>query len=200
MKNIVYLTTNKINGKKYVGSHIEKSSNDNYLGSGKYFKRALQKYGFDNFSREILEECNSIEEARLLEEQYIREFNTLDPDGYNISPKGGLGYMGSHSDCTRKKLGRNMKGENNPMFGRNHSERARTRMSKIRKGIIPINIEILHSAASREKISKTLSEKFSAGILENGMTGKKHSAEAIEKIRLSAKNQNRKRNEIHIYR
>lgn len=38
----IYLTTNKINGKKYIGRELH--NNPNYLGSGKTFKKAIKKY------------------------------------------------------------------------------------------------------------------------------------------------------------
>ena len=93
--NFVYLTTNLINGKQYVGDH---ASNDldswktkNYLGSGHYLYYAIKKYGRDNFKKEILEQYNTRQEAFDAQEKYINEYNTLVPNGYNISPKGGAG-------------------------------------------------------------------------------------------------------------
>lgn len=52
----VYITTNLLNGKQYVGDHSSNNiENDIYLGSGSYFKNALNEYGRENFKREILE-------------------------------------------------------------------------------------------------------------------------------------------------
>lgn len=39
----IYITTNLINGKKYIGQ--KKGYNDTYLGSGKILKLAIKKYG-----------------------------------------------------------------------------------------------------------------------------------------------------------
>lgn len=44
---IIYKTTNKINGKIYIGRYCGNRSS--YLGSGSYLKRAIRKYGKDNF-------------------------------------------------------------------------------------------------------------------------------------------------------
>jgi len=39
-----YITTNKINGKQYVGAHSTNNINDGYLGGGKAIKLAKKKY------------------------------------------------------------------------------------------------------------------------------------------------------------
>ena len=85
----MYITTNLINGKQYVGSHHTDNINDKYLGSGNLIKNSIKKNGKNNFKREILQDCNSILEARKLEGYYIDKYNTLIPNGYNISPNGG---------------------------------------------------------------------------------------------------------------
>lgn len=51
---IVYVTTNNLNGKIYVGSHATNNLDDGYLGSGKVLKQAIKKYGRESFSREVI--------------------------------------------------------------------------------------------------------------------------------------------------
>jgi len=110
--NYVYITTNLINGKQYVGSHGTNKVDDGYLGSGRYFLRSLKKEGKENFKRKILQECKSILEARELESFYILKYNTLYPNGYNLSPKGGIGFKGAnHSEETKRKQSEWQKGK-----------------------------------------------------------------------------------------
>jgi hypothetical protein len=51
----IYITTNLINNKKYIGQHKSKSFDLNYLGSGKLIVEAIKKYGKDNFKTEVIE-------------------------------------------------------------------------------------------------------------------------------------------------
>lgn len=102
--NFAYVTTNLVNGKQYVGDHSTNNMNDRYLGSGIAIKNAINEYGRCNFSREILANFETHKEAFESQEIYIKEYNTLTPNGYNISPKGGLCVKECHSLETREKI------------------------------------------------------------------------------------------------
>ena len=97
----IYLVTNNITGKKYVGQtrrtiqerwadHINRRYSDDY-----YFHRALIKYGTDNFSiKEIDVICEAdleslVDSLNESEIYYIEYFKTLYPDGYNLTIGGG---------------------------------------------------------------------------------------------------------------
>jgi group I intron endonuclease len=122
MNHYVYLTTNLVNGKQYIGDHIINFQEKKfYIGSGKpYFKDAVKKYGECNFFKEILEWFETKKEAFDAQEKYISYFCTLVPNGYNISPTGGLGVRGCHSDETKDKIGKSGQGVPRP-HSKNHN-------------------------------------------------------------------------------
>jgi len=103
----VYLITNNINNKKYIGkrSCVPPIETDNYMGSGTLLKRAFKKYGISNFSKEILVICNSEEDCFKKEQEYIKFFNALyDENFYNLT-KGGEGIFGvPHTKETIEKM------------------------------------------------------------------------------------------------
>jgi len=108
----IYLTTNLLTKKQYIGDHrCDNLEKDNYLGSGKILLKAIKKYKRENFKREILEFFSTKKEAFESQGTYIDEYNTLIPNGYNISPKGGLGVRGCHSEKTKQTLSELRKGK-----------------------------------------------------------------------------------------
>lgn len=109
MRYFVYLTTNLINKKQYVGDHSSNKDTDNYFGSGLLINNAIKKYGKENFKKQVLEEFETKKEAFNAQEKYINEYNTLAPNGYNISPKGGHQTTNSVSEDTRKKMRKSAK-------------------------------------------------------------------------------------------
>lgn len=109
--NYVYLTTNLVNGKEYVGDHSTNNLNDNYLGSGNILKESFKKYGKQNFKREILEEFETKEAAFNAQEKYIIKYDTLIPNGYNLSPKGGHNVKNCIGEETKKKISKSHLGQ-----------------------------------------------------------------------------------------
>lgn len=85
MPGFVYLWKNKINGRRYLGSH-RGSVDDGYVGSGIAFRKAIERYGLENFEREILEYIDSDEQIQIREQYFLDKFNvSSDPTFYNIS-------------------------------------------------------------------------------------------------------------------
>ena len=99
MYGYIYKRVNTINGMTYVGQHkYERDSvelDESYRGSGKYFKRAVEQYGEDSFSYELIDTAESPEELNEKEIFWISELNTRVPNGYNITA-GGDGIIVSH--------------------------------------------------------------------------------------------------------
>jgi len=131
--NIVYITINLCNGKKYVGEHSTYKIEDGYLGSGNLFYLSLKKYGRENFKRKILEYCNTKEEAHKSQTKYIKEYNTLYPNGYNLDPNGGIFRGEKLSKLTCKKMSESRIGKNNGMFNKHHTKLSCEKIKKTRK-------------------------------------------------------------------
>ena len=84
----IYMTTNLLNGMKYIGYHCG-YENDSYLGSGTYILKAIKQYGRKNFKREILEFCTSKGDAFEKEKYWIKYYNAVnDKMFYNFSEGG----------------------------------------------------------------------------------------------------------------
>ncbi len=97
---IIYKTTNNINGKFYVGKDCKNKKS--YLGSGKILRQAIQKYGKENFKKEILEICSSLEELEIREKYWIAKLDAVNI-GYNIT-EGGTGGD-THGDIPHPNWG-----------------------------------------------------------------------------------------------
>lgn len=133
----IYMSTNKVNGKKYIG--MSTRNDNNYYGSGSLIHSAIKKYGKESFEKVILEECDSIESLSEAEVKWIKRFDAVNSDEfYNIS----LGGFGGNSDTVKKvwesrskkeidEIGNSISkgkitnkshaGEKNPMYGKSTS-------------------------------------------------------------------------------
>jgi group I intron endonuclease len=114
--NGIYLITNKDNNKKYVGQYVtsfKKRMNGHKTDmSIKMYaiQNALNKYGWENFSREIIVESIDFtqEELDQLEDDYIEFFNTLDRKyGYNLREGG---HTAKQTDESKEKISKHHRG------------------------------------------------------------------------------------------
>lgn len=110
----IYITTNMINGKRYLGMcAYHRQNHKTYLGSGKALKRAVRKYGNENFSRVITEECLTKDDMIAAEVRHIKELDCVsDKSWYNINHGGFTtkGFSGrKHSEETKQKIRDNYK-------------------------------------------------------------------------------------------
>jgi len=88
----VYIITNKVNNKQYIGvtNNSLQERWKSHLYDSNVISKAIKKYGKENFSIEAIHECESMDEAYTLEPKFIIEHKTKYPNGYNIS-SGGKG-------------------------------------------------------------------------------------------------------------
>jgi len=167
---VIYKTTNLVNGKQYIGR--DSHNNPNYLGSGVLLQRAISKYGKDNFKKEIIEECLSLENLIRREEYWLDYYDAgNNPMFYNVHNKGN-GYSVS--------------GEKHPMYGKEPSEETRQKISKANRGQ-------KRTDETKRKISQALTgRKISEETRiknRNSHLGKKPHENAIMKLReLGGKN------------
>ena len=91
----IYKFTNKTNGKSYIGqsTNIERRYKEHKTRKceNTLFHDAISEYGFENFDFSVIEICNA-KELNDKEIYYIKEYNTLFPNGYNLSEGGYFGH------------------------------------------------------------------------------------------------------------
>ncbi len=104
---IIYKTTNKVNGKIYIGQHITTNLNDNYLGSGKIIQRAIKKYSEENFKREILFDFDNREEMNEKEAELVNEEFITRDDTYNLKPGGEGNWWYCNQKLTSEERSKN---------------------------------------------------------------------------------------------
>ena len=88
----IYQTTNKLNGKYYIGKHETYNLNDGYIGSGLLLHKAINKYGIENFERTILFFVNDIDSLNFAEKETVTEEIVNDPMSYNLKVGGDGGW------------------------------------------------------------------------------------------------------------
>ena len=104
----IYKATNKTNGKSYIGQtvkfrervwqHLRCNPKEDCL-----FHRAIETYGRDNFTWDIIDSCENKKSAILLERHYIEMYDTY-RNGYNEN-KGGVGGHNARSIVCLTKNG-----------------------------------------------------------------------------------------------
>lgn len=130
IKHIIYKTTNRLNGRFYIGIHSTNDYDDGYLGSGKLLKQAVDKYGKDAFYRKILYVFDTRQEALEVEQNLVNESFIKDSQNYNITigGEGGIAFMGRNcSDETRAKISK-------ANSGKKRSQETKDKIKKARLG------------------------------------------------------------------
>lgn len=106
----IYVITNKINNKKYVGQSIdvEKRWSEHKYNSKRnttiYLYNSMKKYGIDNFTLEVIEENIPLQMIDSRESYWIEKLNTYRPEGYNLTlgGEGTIGYV--HTQKTKSAI------------------------------------------------------------------------------------------------
>ena len=170
----IYILKNKINGKIYIGQTVRPiktrlgEHRSGRSANCRLIYRAIKFHGWDNFEKDWYE-CPD-EDLDFDEELLIKEMKTLSPEGYNLKEGGGNGKL---SEETKQKLS----GENHPMWGKQHSEETKQKMSESKQGEKNHMYGKTHTEESKRKLREIqLGEK-------NNMWGKTPSEETKQKQR-----------------
>lgn len=184
---LIYRITNLINGKVYVGKHRTLDKNDSYMGSGKLLKRAISKYGIEQFKKEILFECSSEKEMNVKEAEIVNEGFCSRNDTYNLCPggNGGWGFVNANGLANTERQ-RRIAAEQIVMNSNNIEQRRRSsvRMKqltdrKIAEGthFIPVTLGFKFSEESKIKMSNShlgeQNSQFGTIWISNGIDRKK---------------------------
>lgn len=187
----IYKIINIKNQKIYIGQTTKKRPTDRFSQhkyfalhpqqekSISYLHRAMKSDGIDNFKFEIIEQVDNL----LLNERekyWIKQYNSLTPNGYNLTV-GGQGTPGFSRPQSQEE--RNKKGNSIKRYYQNHPQ-AREKVSQRTK-------ELWRNPEYREKVISS-NKKFYQQHPDmfkgknNPMYGRHHTEEALEKIRAHA--------------
>ena len=169
----IYLITNKINGKQYVGQTLRNDINDrwkqhfNKKAIGRCLKSDYLKYGIENFNFTIICICFD-DYCNKFEKEYIQKFNTISPNGYNLSEGGSnkcthpdtkiliseklKGRKLSKEQC--EKMRYRMTGSKNHNYGKHLSDKTKELLSQ--KAIKRGNMNLILTDEQKERRNKGL--------------------------------------------
>jgi group I intron endonuclease len=153
----IYKITNKINNQCYIGQTTQNldlrwKQHKNNKSNCRYLKSAFNKYGIENFKFELICICFD-NDLNQFEIEYIKRYDSLVPNGYNLRCGGQSG--GKHNEETKIKISTALKNRIDiirtyPQLGKPHTEEVKNKISNSLKGR-KINREAV------EKMKKTKS-------------------------------------------
>ena len=172
---MIYLITNLINGKWYVGQTIRPLEHrwERHLHVGKkdakyHLYKSMKKYGIENFKIQKIEECYTTEELDYLEKYYIKMLHSNNETfGYNLTDGGAGTHSHKVSDEAREKM-RQAKLGNKIWVGRKHSEetKEKIRLSKVGKPNNQLGRKRSEESKQKMRLAK-LNKKLSLEHIEN---------------------------------
>lgn len=179
MKTYFYLyqITNNVNGKIYVGVHKTKKLDDGYMGSGKVIKRAIAKYGRNNFTKIIMETFDFSKEMYAREKQVVTEEFLARDDVYNLR-RGGFGgfdYINLTATREQKQNGGKAAVKKRKLNELNNPAQKEKRINKARLKALKNIKDGIHNGFCKEAIQKGL-------VAMNTETAKKKRKETLARI------------------
>ena len=172
----IYVLTNKVNGKKYVGQ--TRLSVCKRISCHKHSKfpigRAIAKYGWDNFSVETLEYPNDVLDK--MEQRFILDYSSINPNGYNLD-SGGKNSI--RSEVVKEHIRLSKRGEKHPLFGKHQPDETRKKISKTLSGRKRPTSDCKKMSISHKGVPLSALHRQHIG---DAHRGTKHSAEWSRKI------------------
>lgn len=200
-KSGVYKITNIESGRFYIGSSkeietrftdhkndLKKNNHTNII-----LQRSWNKHGSDKFIFEIVEEC-SPDKCLILEQKYLDLLRPYAGVGYNINKNANGGDSFTYHPNKEEMREKNRvlsTGENNPMFGKTHSDQTKEEMKAKAKGrfslswFIDRHGEPLGNQKYQERRQMLANRKINY-VYDNGLKGKKVNVEADRGAKVSA--------------
>lgn len=102
--NYFYKITNNINGHYYYGIHSTNNIDDGYMGSGTILHQAFEKYGINNFTKDIIKFFDNREDCSKYEQQIVTKEIARDRNCYNVRLGGDNQHIWFHKDYSREHL------------------------------------------------------------------------------------------------
>lgn len=184
---VVYVITNKINGKQYVGQttttvakrwrgHLREAKR----GKTYPIHQAIRKYGADGFTVSEIARVGSLDQLNALESFCIMAYDTIKPNGYNLDA-GGKARGVVHPE-TRAKMSAAKIGKSTWNLGKPCSDETKAKISAANKGRANV---LLRGRILTEETKRRISDSKKGKPAPN--LGKRHSLEAREKMSLAKK-------------
>lgn len=130
MYGYIYVTTNLINGRKYICQHAKPEFDESYYGSGTALKPAIKKYGKENFICKAVDWAKTKEELDQKEIDWIDKCGAVNSDGYYNISYGGYGAGSGRLNHRYGKHWSEEEKEYRRVCSSNPSEAARRKMSE----------------------------------------------------------------------
>lgn len=172
---IVYKIKNLINEKIYIGCHKTININDDYMGSSKILKKAINKYGIINFKKEILYIFDNSKDMYAKESEIVDEIFIKRKDTYNLKIGGFGGFDYINKNISFKNRGFDYINKNKL----NNTKRPHYLSLKIKEDE---DYKILFS----KKVSEGINKYYKNGG-KTSFIGRKHSLETKKKMSESKK-------------